>query len=881
MEYSEQFVYTNYDSAMIYSKLAADCFLEANNIKLYLFCLNGVVNLDRIYLRISEYENKNEWLLNLLNDYGETDELLKAGINNSRASYLVSVGKYEEAKELIISSLKDFRTTAENKYIKEMYHANLSSVYYLLADYRNCKAELENAILLSESLVENKRSRSFKFSLAKYYFELGRVNLILGKMDDAISDYQKCISKLNKSYQIIEKSEYLNRIVSNYIECNKNRMAIELINEVNYSILPTYVDSITYLENIIELGIIKDSCKIEETFFQIENIIENISHNPLIKEKETVKYLKLRKDKIHDCTNISYSDSFLNSIHNNILKSNESSNSFEKLDYIIHKIFQNIDQSNCLDSQDFIFLLEQCSNSRYLIDSENSKLNLNKRLTDIQSEIIKNLNSICVDENLIFEIFDLNKSSILSSEIANNLKKMEYGRYEIINEESRLNAYLNYLEEELLILKSKVNLSTFDSLQIKNLYFEISDTRVKGNIISKQIENELSDFYKLRKSNFISLSQVQNSLLKSDLVVESFTGIDFISFIFISKFKKEVISIANSDFNYFMNTLSDVILSKESKQSEFHKISTLLNLDSLDILNNKTRLIIVPDGPLYNLPFELLERNGKRLLDQYSISYQYSYKLLEVLKKHRSTDQKNKPFLGVSFPTNNTIASAERVCDDLELSKLSCAKHEIENIEEILKLERSKSDLTTDEFIEASKDARIIHIATHACPDEENYQMSRIHFKDDYLTNYDISAMSLDADLAVLSACETGYGKVIEGEGAMTIARAFFQAGVNTNIVSLWKVDDCSTAELMSYFYKHLYAGEDSDVALQKAKLDFLEHSHPQYHDPYYWAGFIHMGDTAPIFPKSNNRKFIYATFVLMALIIGTKTYMSSRRNAA
>ena len=110
----------------------------------------------------------------------------------------------------------------------------------------------------------------------------------------------------------------------------------------------------------------------------------------------------------------------------------------------------------------------------------------------------------------------------------------------------------------------------------------------------------------------------------------------------------------------------------------------------------------------------------------------------------------------------------------------------------------------------------------------------------------DIYEMKLNADLVVLSACETALGKEIQGEGLLGLTRGFMYAGSPRVVASLWKVDDRSTAELMSRFYEDMLQNKLTPAAaLRAAQLSLLQN--PRWSHPYYWAPFIFQGEwTAP-----------------------------------
>jgi hypothetical protein len=107
--------------------------------------------------------------------------------------------------------------------------------------------------------------------------------------------------------------------------------------------------------------------------------------------------------------------------------------------------------------------------------------------------------------------------------------------------------------------------------------------------------------------------------------------------------------------------------------------------------------------------------------------------------------------------------------------------------------------------------------------------------------------MQLNADLVVLSACETGFGKFEQGNGTASLARAFMYAGVPALVVSLWEVNDGSTNILMQFFYKNLSAGMDKAEALRQAKLEYIGDAKGTAAHPAFWAAFIQLGDNRPI----------------------------------
>ena len=120
-----------------------------------------------------------------------------------------------------------------------------------------------------------------------------------------------------------------------------------------------------------------------------------------------------------------------------------------------------------------------------------------------------------------------------------------------------------------------------------------------------------------------------------------------------------------------------------------------------------------------------------------------------------------------------------------------------------------------------------------------------------------------------LSACETGLGTYSSGEGIMSLGRAFLESGAKSCLITLWSVDDKSTAEIMTSFYENLRSGDEKDKALHKAKIDYVRNADPVRSSPYYWAGFILIGDTQPLFKNNNYIKWsLFLLFFILTIIL-------------
>jgi len=147
---------------------------------------------------------------------------------------------------------------------------------------------------------------------------------------------------------------------------------------------------------------------------------------------------------------------------------------------------------------------------------------------------------------------------------------------------------------------------------------------------------------------------------------------------------------------------------------------------------------------------------------------------------------------------------------------------------------------------------------------------------DNILHTYELYGLNLNADLAVLSACNTSTGKIETGEGIFNIARGFLYAGCPSVITTLWQVEDKSSAKLNSNLYKYLKDGHSKAKALQLSKLDHLNSSVQVLAHPLYWAGYINVGNPNPI--TTIYWHYIIISFALLLLASAIFLWLIKRK---
>ena len=307
-------------------------------------------------------------------------------------------------------------------------------------------------------------------------------------------------------------------------------------------------------------------------------------------------------------------------------------------------------------------------------------------------------------------------------------------------------------------------------------------------------------------------------------------------------------------------------------------------------------LIIVADGELGHLPFEafLVEKakenqnysNFHYLLNDFKVSYNYSATLWKE-NMEQPVQKGNSRMLAcaASYSTTKDSAATRTVraphLRNLRdaLNDLPAAKEEVEALAKSFAGDfLYGKDVNEKNFKAKAKDYSIIHLAMHGLLNTQYPILSSLAFTEDgdslndnFLQAYEISQMQLNAQLVVLSACETGYGKFQQGEGVMSLARSFMYAGVPSLVVSMWQVNDASTSLIMQGFYQNLAKGMDKAEALRQAKLEYIRkvggvdgggdgrYGRPSVSTitatiaahPAFWAPFIQLGDSRPIAVKT------------------------------
>lgn len=469
-----------------------------------------------------------------------------------------------------------------------------------------------------------------------------------------------------------------------------------------------------------------------------------------------------------------------------------------------------------------------------------------------------------------FQLAERTKAIVLKEATAAN-KVRQYIKHDtLLNKEQELTFKKATLATELVLEQMKGEAARIEIIN------DLISKETSVGIEIKSLQKKLVQKYPQYKTGVAPNIDLER--LKQKLLAESATMIAYVAgqkalFAFI-------VNARGISFQKIVN--AEAVFENVRKLNDMFSSATAINNDiegykriaselsrqlMIPVSGASKKLVIIPDGILSHLPFEilLLEEHPSvnyaalpYLLKRFTITYESS--ATNVVDYKRSASPGEKGILGI-FP----------VFKDSPRS-LKYSETEATGIQSLAKGKFLIGDKATKKaFAENFPDFGIIHLSTHA--DAGSWlQPPSIDFIDSTLYLPEVYGLHLQPNLMVLSACETGVGKIMKGEGALSLARGFQYAGVNNIIFSLWKVNDHTTATLMNSFYQHFFGYETVPEALRQSKLDYLENDNISnaHKSPYFWAPFVYYGDVS----NDTQLKKPIPIWLIASLMVTTFTVM-------
>jgi CHAT domain-containing protein len=480
-------------------------------------------------------------------------------------------------------------------------------------------------------------------------------------------------------------------------------------------------------------------------------------------------------------------------------------------------------------------------------------------------------------KNIAFNFIESNKATVLQAGLKNlELSAIPGLPVNMIAEEKKYKAQLAKLQIESAALEK--NLRSTSELVAKIHDLEIS----LASIQDKLDENPVYHALKFSVSS-VNLENIRKGLHGSDEAILSYyyTGSNLICF-YVTKEDVGFLSMPLRE-NLFADILSlrKELLMPEASGGKYLREMGISLFQSLlgpvfKKIENKKHLIIIPFNEISYVPFEMLvdPADASLLVNRFYISYNYSASFL--------SDSRN-----ASVNKYMVLAMAP-FSDKNEILNLPALPASLEEIERLPGKKLHGSQATKSQFEYLSGQFPVIHLATHAVANDSNLLGSYIAFyglkneADELHRLYEQEIYTIDLKsvrLVILSACETGNGVLVNGEGIMSLSRAFSYAGCKSVITSLWKADELSTSFITKHLHHYLQRGMSIDESLQKAKIDYLETNEVEerYKNPAYWAHLILIGNVNSIIKPADN--WWLETVLIMVFIFITYGIIKKARH--
>lgn len=397
----------------------------------------------------------------------------------------------------------------------------------------------------------------------------------------------------------------------------------------------------------------------------------------------------------------------------------------------------------------------------------------------------------------------------------------------------------------------------------------------------EQIKVGYPKYYELKYDETELLPEIlREEIAANQAIVQYFFAEEHLVVMLAQSSGVELISLPVPDkleqtVGQFLRSLRDIDFIRQEKikaDSILAQSSTALYKSILEPLVDRlspkiAEIVIVPDGILTYLPFEQLcetlptsgapYQNWPWLVKKYSISYSYATKMWWRNAKNRLSP-KNRLQIAAFAPTYAANGTEDGLVD------LPYASQEVSQILKFFGGDSWVGEQATEKgFKKIAGTYDIYHLAMHGLINDQEPMRSYLafqqedlmltdEFNDNFLSVAELYALNLDARMVVLSACNTGVGQLHQSEGLISLARAFSYGGASSIVMTMWSVSDRSTAQLMTFFYKNLKKGKSKDEALRQAKLSYLEKvDDPLFSHPYFWGGFMVVGEVQPVFERT------------------------------
>ncbi|MEE9363491.1 MAG: CHAT domain-containing tetratricopeptide repeat protein [Cellulophaga sp.] len=772
-------------------------------------------------------------------------------------------GDFEVAEQYLIKKenlVKKYKNGLKNWFNETFTGRTKVNVWYNYANLYLYKKDTLNALVYNKKILDfisnfdfnDKRNNPHNLSYYKNFVILNEIKALSFKADVLRKKKPKLAKKIYEEALLLEKKEDVS-IVAMDIKLN----LIELyIKSQEYEMASNKLDAwITDAKerngNFLQIQLMAEKASL--AIKQNDIVLMNKEYELVFKKihTDTLRNIPLKKLTYSDC--IPYGNQGFVDL---VLK---ASINYRRAYFIIK------DKKYLQISHNLSLLASEIFAANFTVLNYND--NIYTTSTQINEQLLST--TLLLDDETIFDgvlqkIEQSNSRLNWRKFLSSNQRKHLNIPDSILSKEEELNTQLHFYKKELFTYTDS------DKNKPKLWKERIFDLQKEIEALNLWYQKNYKSYFNQTQKSF-DIKQLKSKLKKKQKIIKYvFVGEKVYCFV-ISKDNTQLYVIA--DKAKLSTKLKRLIKSlSERNNSDFRShaknmYALLLPPKILDV-DRKEQLIFILDGILHYLPMEVLvASDGKYLIENHAVSYAPS---LLLWSEQIGVKKSKRNKLGIFAPTYKKKGTNNNPKRNENYDLLG-ANEEAVQISKLFKADFFTGNKSSkEEFTENAQSYSMLHLAMHSTINNIDSEFSYLAFptskEDDKLFISELYNMSLNADLAVLSACNTSVGNLEKGKGLINVSRAFTYAGVPSTVTSLWKVPDQETSQIMISFYRYLKKGKSKNKALQLAKLDYLYSTDDNnFKHPYYWAGFVISGDITPITVTIPYE--IYVVLILVLLI--------------
>ncbi len=818
------------------------------------------------------------------------------------------LGRYSEAFKYILQTQEIYKKhhPEKTKYIAKTY-LELAELYDRQSDYEASIKHYDLALSLFEKINEKEFILDCQLNKAVALSEYKQ-------SEAAIQLLQKMLSELDEDYSFFKPDIYAN--LGDILEESDGEQAIKMYDKANYyykemgedyiynmivvfqnqALVETKLGRLQEAEQHLKIAhrLCKQAYESKPYHYEYASIYDKYG-DFYFKQKEYRTALEYYHSAIMNCT-INFRDTSIYSYPNfddEIVLGAKT----DLLIYLSSKAktfiawYQTNGQQRFLEEALKIYqLLDKLIDTiRFEHHEEDSKLYWRKATHPIYEQAIKTALALG-NEEMAFNFSEKSKSVLLLDVIRDAQAHKNAGLPDSIA--------LYIKEQQSIIYEKELELEYNEDIQLKT---NVLDSKQALYSYIQRLEERYPEYYQYKyNAKVLPISFIQEKLHKHQVILEYFVtdtilycftilkdGFQTYQLPFDKTLKKEILQFRKliSDLDYITKNPQKTYDSYVNvAYSIYNKIIPLHLKDALN--NYPYELLIIPDGSLNYFPFEALLTKSSEpskskeynhlpyLLHRATTRYSYTASLAFQLRKKQKA---LNPHLGIAPNYKQTLENSKQNTDQLRnnLGELTANVEEVNHSRRLFGGEIWEGDNAKENsFKNSAQQYQVLHLAMHAFMDDNDPAQSKLIFtdsddslEDDYLHVYELYSMKLNADLVVLSACNTGGGQYVQGEGVMSLARAFIYAGCSSIIMSMSKAEDRATGKLMQLFFEHAQDGLPKSIALNQAKQQYLtQHSGISAH-PFFWSNFVLVGEDKPLEFQHFSYWYLFGGLTLMILI--------------